>query len=334
MRRTGILVAGALACGVAASSVGAVARAHRARWPALIDEPYAPSPGAAPFVTLGYREAAADLLWIRALGYFGGDDDTADGVRALIEAIVALDPQFRRAYTWGALAVNNAAGGDRNEAGLWAVDLLERGMAVFPDSWEMPITAGQILVVDLQSDDKAQVAAWRDRGAQMLERGVRIPGAPEGVATLAATVRTELGQHARAVRELKEMILLAKDERAREKLIGKLAKLEASSADRLRAELLAEHRRFQSQWLAERPELPATMYVLLGPRLPSSFSLDDLAVDRELIGADDQPVEVLPPLPDDAVGEAPEAAPAAPAGPPTGLPRDSPRDSEAGPRSP
>lgn len=291
------LVAG-VACAVAARGLGALANGARDRWPAVADVPYAPSPAAAPFVALGYREVAADLLWIRALGYFGGDDETANGVRSLIDAIVALDPHVWRAYSWGAIAVNNARGGDDNAAALWAVDLLEKGMQEFPESWELPITAGQILVLDVKSDDPAQVAAWRDRGLLLLERGVRMPGAPAGLATLIAHMRTELGQHERAVADLREMILLAKDERAKQKLIDKLASLESGSADEIRAELDRERRRFEDRWLAERPELPPTLYLLVGPR-PVPHTPAELAIDRDLFGAepDAEPVADEP-LPD------------------------------------
>ncbi len=39
------------------------------------------------------------------------------------------------------------------------------------------------------------------------------------------------------------------------------------------------------------------MYLLLGPPLAPAFRLDDLAVDRDLIGTE-EPIEPLPPLPD------------------------------------
>ena len=70
----------------------AVARAPQV----IADEPYAPTPGAAPLVALGYRELFADLLFLRLRGYFGGRDNTANGIAALVEAIVALDPEYQR----------------------------------------------------------------------------------------------------------------------------------------------------------------------------------------------------------------------------------------------
>src|SRR5262249_50891045 len=55
----------------------------------LSDEPYAPAPDTAPLVTLGYRELAADLLFLPLKGYFRGSAGTADGGAALGGAIPA-----------------------------------------------------------------------------------------------------------------------------------------------------------------------------------------------------------------------------------------------------
>src|SRR5688500_5991667 len=81
----------------------AFAGAHAARRQAkqegraeLVDRPFAPSPTVAPIMTLGYRELAADLLFARMIGYWGSPDNEAAAIADLAEAIVALDPQFRR----------------------------------------------------------------------------------------------------------------------------------------------------------------------------------------------------------------------------------------------
>ena len=57
-----------------------------------------------------------------------------------------------------------------------------------------------------------------------------------------------------------------------------------------------QHREI-ARWHAERPELPPSMYILVGPAVGSRFRLEDLAVDRDLIGVAET-VEPLPPLPD------------------------------------
>ena len=83
----------------------------------------------------------------------------------------------------------------------------------------------------------------------------------------------------------------------REKLVAKLAEIEEGDAAALAYELEMEKKRLDAEWLAHRPEVPPTMYLLLGPPLSPSFRLEDLAVDRDLIGSE-EPIEPLPPLPD------------------------------------
>jgi len=126
----------------------------------VVDEPYAPSPSSAPIVFLGYREVFADLLWIRLTGYFGGRQSTANGVASLAEAVVALDPKFRRVYDYSANAMTIAHEGVDQTTYLRAIALLERGIVEFPDDWKIPFLAGQIYTQDLQTTDPAQRRAW------------------------------------------------------------------------------------------------------------------------------------------------------------------------------
>lgn len=290
-------VLAALASILGARALGAHANQTRATWPKAIDLPFAPSPGSAPYASLGYREMLADLLWIRAVGYVGGDDDRAAGTRALVEAIVALDPRFERVYPFTGAALSAMGTEPSTDDLLASIRLLERGMREFPENCKLPLLAGQVYTVELESDDPEQVARWQLEGARYLERAVRIQGCPKDVATVAAHLRTKLGQRDKAVRDLRELILYTDDRVQREKLIAKLAEIEEGDAAAIAYELAIEKQRFEAAWLANRPEVPPTMYLLLGPPLSPSFRLEDLAVDRDLIGSE-EPIEPLPPLPD------------------------------------
>jgi hypothetical protein len=282
--------------------VAAVAGARVAREAAkaeaprfLAEEPYAPAPETAPLVTLGYRELFADLLFLRLKGYFGGNENTANGLAGLVEAIVALDPQYHRIYEWGARAITLSGHGVDNAAYLRAIAVLETGAQQFPEDWKLPYLAGQIYSQDLQTKDPAQRRAWDERGILLTESAIRKPNAPAEAATWAATMRTRLGQHQRAVDGLREMLLVTDDDNVRARLLAKLADLEASSANELAADLLDARRRFEAEWLAARPTVPATMYLLIGPPLARRFDLAELATGgRELIGT--QTVERVEPL--------------------------------------
>src|SRR5215468_8858405 len=267
--------------------VARVAAEHHA--PAVLaDEPYAPAPDTAPLVTLGYRELFADLLFLRLKGYFGGDESTANGVASLVEAIVALDPRFHRFYEWGARAITLASRGVDNTACLRAIAVLEAGASQFPDDWKLPYLAGEIYTQDLQTRDPAQRRAWDERGTLLTESAIRKPNAPVEAATWAATMRTRLGQHQRAVDGLREMLLTTTNEAARARLLAKLADLEHDAASELASELLEARHRFESAWRAARPAVPASMYLLLGPPLSPRFDLVELATrGRDLVGAQD-----------------------------------------------
>jgi len=285
-----------IVAGVAIGGARALRQAAEAEAPRVIaDEPYAPAPDTAPLVTLGYRELFADLLFLRLKGYFGGRENTANGIAGLVEAIVALDPQYHRIYEWGARAITLAGRGVDNDAYRRAIALLEAGAQEFPDDWKLPYLEGEIYTQDLQTKDPAERRAWDERGTLLTESAIRKPNAPAEAATWAATMRTRLGQHQRAVDGLREMLLVTDDDAARARLLTKLADLESSSASELASELLDARKMFQSAWMAARPTIPASMYVLIGAPLSVRFDLGTLATGgRDLVGT--QAIERLEPV--------------------------------------
>lgn len=251
------------------------------------DPPFAPSTGAAPFVTLGYRELAADLLFIRMVGYYGSTDNEATGIADLAAAIAVLDPTLRRTYDFGAVAMTSAKRGVTNEVRLRAIDLLAAGALVFPDNWRMPKLAGEIYLSDLVTDDPVQKRKWKEAGIQLLETATRKPNAPAEMSMIAATLRSKLGQRQRAIDSLREMLLITNDQAARQRLIEQLAKISEADADQIAAEMLEARAQFDKAWATERPAVTPGIYIQIGPRPPPGFDLTDLATGgRDLIGVD------------------------------------------------
>jgi tetratricopeptide (TPR) repeat protein len=257
-------------------------------------EPYAPSPDAAPFLSGGYRELTADLMFARLTTYVGGLRYTPNGVASLCEAIEALDPHHRRAYEWCALAIKTRAVDQSSY--LRAVTLLEHGLEIFPDDWQIPNAAGEIYLLDLQTKDPEQRRKWDERAAQLFESATRKPNAPSTTALNIAQLRTKLGQHQRAIDGLKELLLTSQDDRSRRDIIDKLAELEKQSADALAGELLEMRHQFEDAWHRERPALWASMYVLLGPHRQPGFDMGDLATGGH--GIAEPPPPPLEPVPD------------------------------------
>src|SRR5262249_46663638 len=141
-------------------------------------------------------------------------------------------------------------------------------------------------LIDLQTGDPGQRRAWDERGAQLLEAAIRKPDAPADAATTAAVLRTRLGQHQRALDGLRELLLITSDASARRRILDKLAELSHADADELAAELLEARRRFEAAWRRDRPAVPASMYLLIGPRPAPGFDLRDFATGgRDPVGA-------------------------------------------------
>jgi len=271
---------------------------------AAVDRPYAPSPVAAPIISLGYREAAADLAFVRLMGYFPDPQSEPRATAALADAIVALDPMFRRAYELGAIAMTDARRKPELDLQLRAIALLERGGRLFPTYYRFPKLAGQIYIGDLETTDPVQRRLWDEKGALLLESASRKPGAPAEMGMLAVHMRTKLGQHQRAIENLQELFLVTTDLRARREILDRLATLQADTGGELAAELLAQRKRFERRWQAERPAVPPTMYILIGPGLRPGFALADLATGgRDLISAES--FEHLEPLTDESAAPAP-----------------------------
>ncbi|HEY4177023.1 MAG TPA: hypothetical protein VGM90_09340 [Kofleriaceae bacterium] len=279
---------GPIALLIAVAGLGTARYARTAASAAVPEEvakPFVPTPDAVPYLSLGYREMVADLLYVRLVGYFAVSPDPDSG-GALAEAIVALDPQFQPAYEFGAIALTDARSTPVQARQLQAIALLERGIKAFPRSWKLPTLAGQLYVGDLMTTDKAQREKWDERGAMLLESASRKPGAPADSAMIAATLQTRIGKQQRAIENLDEILLLTEDPKARTKILEQLAQLSHENSDELAAEIQDKQREFDRSWKQQRDSVPPSMYVLIGPVLPRSFNLIDLATGgRDIVGA-------------------------------------------------
>lgn len=114
---------------------------------------------------MGFRNVAADALYLRFVGYWGYQlthGRNFHNLYPLLSAIVELDPRFHAAYELGALAL-----GDSGEPQK-AVELLEKGAKHDPTNWYFPYQAGMTLF--FFSEDYLLAARY-------FERAAKLPGA-------------------------------------------------------------------------------------------------------------------------------------------------------------
>jgi len=134
-------------------------------------------------MSLGYDTLVADVYWIRAVVYYGGQRIVEESRRnydllyPMLDLVTYLDPRFTVAYRFGAIFLTEPYPNGPGRSDL-AIRLLERGIAQDGGRWEYMHDIGFIYYWWLQ--DYARAAEWFDRGGQ-------VPGAPAWLAPMAAT---------------------------------------------------------------------------------------------------------------------------------------------------
>jgi hypothetical protein len=139
-------------------------------------------------VALGFESLAADVYWIRAVQYYGStrlstaERKNFDLLYPLLDITTTLDPRFNIAYRFGAILLSEGyPNGPGNPDD--AIRLLEKGIRTSP-KWEYFLDAG--FVHYWWRQDPRAAADW-------FLRGSKLPGAPNWLQPLAASVLAEGG---------------------------------------------------------------------------------------------------------------------------------------------
>ncbi len=134
-------------------------------------------------LALGYRDLLADIYWMRAIVYFGGERLRPDGtgnydlLYPMLQAVTTLDPRFTVAYRFGAIFLAEAAPDGPGRPDL-SVQLLESGVARDNGRWEYMHDIGFVYYWWLRDYKKA---------AEWFQKGSEAPGGPAWLAPMAAT---------------------------------------------------------------------------------------------------------------------------------------------------
>lgn len=269
-RRTAPLVAAIvlLACAVGADALRTRASAHGAATERYEDLYYLPPPDWLPTLSLGHDEALADLIWLKALIYFGvelGHGGVVEHAFDYVDAILTLDERFKRVYLWIGMAGLYHPGEVPLEDIERALAYLERGAALFPDDGELAWDLGSTLAYELapRLTDADARAARQAQATEHMMAAARLGAGPSWLALSNATALARLGRLEQATRHLEEMHASVDDTEMRERIEHRLARLRS----RTRAEAL---RRSMDELEARRvqdfPYLPLDLYLIVGPR--------------------------------------------------------------------
>jgi len=177
---------------------------------------YLPKGGHLKLMSLGFRSVMADVLWVKAIGYFGGHsltDKEYPWLYHILDQVTTLDPPFRQPYLFGGVVLSV-------ESGLPAqgTALLRKGMVYYPGEWLFPFYAGFNSFYYFK--DPARAAAY-------IQVAATLPGHPEYLPRLAASLLTRAGRVGAAIRFLETVAESTEDEGTRNRLYQKIRDIKA-----------------------------------------------------------------------------------------------------------
>lgn len=165
---------------------------------------------------LGFDNVAADWLWLRAIGYFGGHymaDRNYPWLAHMLNLITDLDPRFSIVYYFGGIVLAIEAG-QVDES----IRLLEKGMLNLPHEWKYPFYLGF---------DHFYYKGDLVKAGDYISRAARLPGHPEYLPRLAASLYAKAGRMEDAIAFLEALSLTVEDERLRMNIWAKIQDLKA-----------------------------------------------------------------------------------------------------------
>lgn len=221
-------------------------------------------------MSLGYKEALADLVWLRAVVFAGNsiNRNRSNWLLRYVSTINHLAPNFRQPYVWGGVVSIYNGQAVHREMIDQAVAIMREGVERFPEDHELLFNLGIILYRDYESlgdVDPEIIDSYKQEGVKLIRRAAAF-GASPLIRRLAASLDTKDSNDALEAEFLRRQLLRADDPALQELLKRKLAQLDLSHE----AEELEQAREaFISEHAQAFPYLPLALYALLHPPAPS-----------------------------------------------------------------
>ncbi len=262
------VVAMASALGVAATRP---ALADRTRRVTETTDSYAlPPPTQLEIATLGYRAAAADLLWAYVLvsqGLRFSEKRKFEWGARYFEAVNHLDPTFRDPYLYADALLTFGSIKPTPDDARAARRIMEVGLTARPFDAELFRNAGSFLsyLSDAYISDPTEQEEWKATGAKYLARAGELGGVDRGSlreSLASANLLSRAGQLDAAASILERALLVTDSDVARDEIMPRLQKLRGEQ----RVEELRDRtRRFDATWRLTLPFVTRTTMVLVGP---------------------------------------------------------------------
>jgi len=239
---------------------------------------YLPPPHWLEVMSLGHRRALADLIWLRALIYFGDEFANRGAVKHVFnygDSMLALDPDFKRVYHWVGMAGVYTPTGASPELMERAVDVLRRGAERFPNdgelAWDVGATINYELLPYLPKDDPNRERLKEEANDYMMA-AARLGAGPSWLVLTNATSLRKLGQTDRELRHLEEMYAMIRDPKVKAQIGIRLIQLrDEAYAEAFRS----TNEEFEKRREEEFPYMPSTLYFFVADPIEATIGLED-----------------------------------------------------------
>lgn len=245
--------------------------------------------------SLGFNEAAADLVWIKTIVYFGqrvGSSSSKIKGREnftvnYLTTAVELDPRFRRAYTAGSALTlfQNLEVTEKTVNA--AMELLERGVRAFPGDGEILFDLGVMHYYEMRpflpADETHPKTKYHEElGAELIARAALMPGAPPYARLLSSSLLSKEGMNDLIVEHLKTMLLAETNPKIRKTLAAKLTREIGATARRD----IAATEKYHALWKQEFPFIDFDLFLIIyRPHLAEEL-IDPLYYSRQILKPD------------------------------------------------
>ena len=151
------------------------------------------------FLSLDHKGFAADLLFIKVLLHSGSLTWKPDRFRfnnewsyQMIDLVTNIDPQYYSAYLFSGMGLLHS-----HEDVFLSIPIIKKGMAIFPDSWELPFWIGLNAYLYMEDDTLASEYLWQ---------AAHKPDAPSSFLSLLLSAITKGGNFQQGIWVLESMI--------------------------------------------------------------------------------------------------------------------------------
>lgn len=189
-------------------------------------------------LSLGYDSLLGDVYWTRAVQYYGSRvgnrGEKFELLWPLLDITTTLDPNLIVAYRFGAIFLSEPmpTGADRSDL---AVELVKKGVAANPNSWELSSDLGFLYYWHLKDYQKASAAYLQ---------GSKVPHAPSWLKMMAAQVAEKGNSFSNSLAIWSELYDTTQNEKVKNSAFQHLQSLHALQ-DTFELDQLAEQYRKQ-----------------------------------------------------------------------------------------